>query len=162
MQTTRWFIYHYKAFNQSKWKRLQALKDIAEKLCQTVMGICKADNLHDLLQTRIQRGLSHCKLHRERTRHIMHNPHLAPMLTSATIHPVTYNLMKTEISCPPIAKFLSACGVDMKQRHVTLSQVTEKASSTSQKRDTVPSRYNRHVGETNLHNREDDRLNRPP
>jgi len=133
MQTTRWFIYHYKAYNQSKWKRLQALtelKDIAERLCQTVMGICKADNLHDLLRTRIQRGLSHCKLHRERTRHIMHSPQLAPMLTSATIHPVTYDLMKTEISCPPIAKFLSACGVDMKQKHVTLSQVTEKVYTT--------------------------------
>jgi hypothetical protein len=133
MQTTRWFIYHYKCYYQSKWKRTLAKKDmmdISERLCQIAMGICKADDLHDLLRTRIQRGLSHCKLHRERTRHIMQNSALTAMLTQSTIHPVTYDLQKTRVTCPPISRFLTACGIDMTQKHVTLSQITEKVHTT--------------------------------
>ena len=133
MQNTRWFIYHYRNYYQSRWKRLQSvkdMKDIAERLCHTVMAICRTDDLHDILRARIQRGLSHCKLHRERTRHMMQNPRLAPMLTNATIHPITYDLAKTTTTCPQIARFLLACGVDMNQKHITLTQVTEKVYNT--------------------------------
>jgi hypothetical protein len=133
MQTTRWFIYHYKCYYQGRWKRILAKRDmmeISQRLCQIAMGICKADDLHDLLRTRIQRGLSHCKLHRERTRHILQNSKLTAMLTHSTIHPITYDLQKTRVTCPPISRFLTACGVDMTQKHVTLSQITEKVHTT--------------------------------
>jgi hypothetical protein len=133
MQTTRWFIYHYKAYYQGRWKRILAKRDmmeISQKLCQIAMGICKADDLHDLLRTRIQRGLSHCKLHRERTRHILQNSELTAMLTHSTIHPITYDLPKTRVNCPQISRFLTACGVDMTQKHVTLSQITERVHAT--------------------------------
>jgi hypothetical protein len=104
--------------------------EISQRLCQIAMGICKADDLHDLLRTRIQRGLSHCKLHRERTRHILQNSELTAMLTHSTIHPITYDLQKTRVTCPQISRFLTACGLDMTQKHVTLSQITEKVHAT--------------------------------
>jgi len=127
MQVTQTFSYYFMKHQKGSWIKEYACKKMSEManiICQVVLFQCKLTNIHDLLQARIVGTKTREKLRKEKKAHIRENPDMTEILKKTGTHPVTYNL--TETAYPQVRKILTACGVDMNKRFVTIEYVAQK------------------------------------
>jgi hypothetical protein len=149
MQVTQIFSYYFMKHQKSIWSKEHACKKMSEMtniICQVVLFQCKLTNMHDLLKARITGTKTRDKLRKEKNAHIRENPRMTEILKETVIHPVTYNLTKT--AYPQVRKILTACGVDMNKRFVTIDYIAEKVQM-SMTRHVTRRNYTFEQGEKN-------------